>query len=131
MKDIHKEKPDVKIPIKKVGIKSLKYPITVMDKTNGIQHTTAVVSMFVDLPHHLRGTHMSRFVEIFRKYRKDINYKGIKMMLDEMKEKFKAACSHIEIYFPYFIEKESPVTKSRSMMSYNAKFICSLNKEYE
>ena len=64
MKDIQSQPDFRKIPIDKVGIKNLRYPITVRDRRDGFQHTIAVINMYVDLPHNNKGTHMSRFVEL-------------------------------------------------------------------
>ncbi|MGW8325737.1 MAG: GTP cyclohydrolase, FolE2/MptA family, partial [Desulfobacterales bacterium] len=64
MKDIQNQFDYRNIPIDKVGIKDLKYPITVLDRMNNVQHTVASINMYVDLPHNYKGTHMSRFVEM-------------------------------------------------------------------
>jgi GTP cyclohydrolase I len=57
--------PDLRnLAINKVGIKSIRHPLKVADKTGGVQHTIAVFNMYVHLPHNFKGTHMSRFVEI-------------------------------------------------------------------
>ena len=63
MKDIQNERDYRHIPINKVGIKNLRYPITVRDRRDGFQHTVATINMNVDLPHMYKGTHMSRFVD--------------------------------------------------------------------
>jgi len=62
--DVHNRKDNRNIDINKVGVKGIKYPITVLDKKNKTQHTIATINMYVDLPYHFKGTHMSRFVEI-------------------------------------------------------------------
>ena len=64
MKDIQNERDYRNIRIDKVGIKNLRYPITVLDRKDGYQHTVASINMYVDLPHKYKGTHMSRFVEM-------------------------------------------------------------------
>ena len=68
MIDIQNQPDFRKIPIDKVGIKGLKYPVKVLDKTTGLQSTVAQISMYVDLPHLCKGTHLSRFVETPPKY---------------------------------------------------------------
>ncbi len=129
MKDIQKEKDFRKIEINKVGVKNIKYPITVLDKAKGIQHTVASVNMYVDLPHRFKGTHMSRFIEILNKYKGDISIKNFSKILSEMKRKLKAKSAHLEVEFPYFIEKEAPVTKAKSLMEYICRFCGSSNEE--
>ena len=64
MKDIQNQPDFRKIDIQKVGVKNISYPLTVLDQKNGTQKTVATVNMYVNLPHHFKGTHMSRFVEI-------------------------------------------------------------------
>ncbi len=51
------------IAINRVGIKDIRHPVRVKDRTAGEQHTVATFNMYVNLPHNFKGTHMSRFVE--------------------------------------------------------------------
>ncbi|MEA1969609.1 MAG: GTP cyclohydrolase FolE2 [Thermodesulfobacteriota bacterium] len=118
MIDIQKQRDYRNIPINKVGIKGLRYPIKVLDKSYGFQSTVARISMYVDLPHQLKGTHMSRFVEILHVFRSQVSLESITDILEDMKNILGAESSHIEIVFPYFIEKLSPVTGSRGLMDY-------------
>jgi len=122
MKDVQSQRPDQEIKINMVGIKSLKYPIRILDRTNKYQDTVATVSMFVDLPEKYRGTHMSRFVEILNKYRGEIAYKELKPVLMEMKEVFSASCAHLSMRFPYFILKRAPVSGEESLLEYTGFF---------
>ena len=120
--------PDTRnIRIKKVGVKNIRYPITVRDKANGIQHTVANVNMYVDLPQHFKGTHMSRFVEILNTYRGDIAIRNFSKILNAMKETLNAKSAHLEIEFPYFIKKEAPVTHAKGLMEYICRFCGSSN----
>ena len=127
MHDIQSQKDHRKIEINKVGVKNIRYPVTVLDKAKGVQHTVASVNMYVDLPHQFKGTHMSRFVEILNRYKGDISLENISKILSEMKKKLKAKTAHLEVEFPYFIEKEAPVTKSKSLMEYICRFRGSSN----
>ncbi|MGQ9811969.1 MAG: GTP cyclohydrolase FolE2 [Dissulfurimicrobium sp.] len=116
--DVQAMPDDRNIPLQRVGIKNIRYPITVLDKANGVQHTVASINMYVDLPHQFKGTHMSRFVEILNKYRCEINIRTFKDILSEMKERLEAREAHLEVDFPYFIEKPAPVTQTRGLMEY-------------
>ncbi len=118
MRDIQNDPDFRNIPIDKVGIKNLRYPIKVLDRTNGYQHTVATINMYVDLPHKNKGTHMSRFVEIINQYRLNLSLKKISVVLEEMKTHLNAASAHIEIEFPYFIEKKAPVSAAAGLMDY-------------
>jgi GTP cyclohydrolase I len=120
--------PDFRnIPIDKVGIKGLKYPVTVRDKRNESQSTVAEISMYVDLPHQCKGTHMSRFVELLHQSRSVMSLESLTMILEDMKTTLGAQSSHIEISFPYFIEKTSPTTGARGLMDYDCTIIGSAN----
>ena len=58
-------KVDVRnIPISRVGIKDIKYPIKISDRDGSPQSTIGNFTMSVGLPEDVKGTHMSRFVKI-------------------------------------------------------------------
>ncbi len=111
------------IDIDKVGVKNVKYPIIVLDKTNGTQHTIADISMYVSLPRNYKGTHMSRFVEILHAHKNMINMQEFPGILREMKEKLNATSAHMEVRFPYFIRKDAPVSGSPGYLEYTCAFI--------
>ena len=123
MKDIQNQRDYRNIPIDKVGIKNLQYPVTVLDRKNHFQHTVASISMYVDLPHKYKGTHMSRFVEMLHFFRPEVSLKKISVILEEMKKHLNAASAQIEVTFPYFIEKQSPVSNSPGLMDYQCSFL--------
>jgi len=122
MVDVQNLHDSRKINIQKVGVKGIKYPVIVLDRKNGIQHVNATINMYVNLPHHFKGTHMSRFIEILNEYRGQINIRTFKKLLQKMKEKLQAESAHIEISFPYFIEKTAPVSGATSLMEYQCSF---------
>ena len=122
MIDIQNQFDNRNIPIDKVGIKNLRYPITVLDKGSGLQHTVALINMYVDLPNDYKGTHMSRFVELLHLLKPEISLKKISSILSQMKSHLNAASAHIEVTFPYFIEKIAPVSKIPGFMDYTCKF---------
>ena len=130
-KDIQNLPDHRKIEIQKVGVKNIKYPIIVKDKKNKVQHTIATFNMYVNLPHQFKGTHMSRFVEVLNEYRQGIDIKNIPKILSKMKKKLNAESAHVEIEFPYFIEKKAPVSKAKSLMEYTCRFVGSTNNVRE
>jgi len=131
MPDMQRSPDFRKIPIAKVGVKDIVYPIVVMDKNHALQHTVARVNMYVDLPHHFKGTHMSRFVEILNKYREQIALDKLETILEEMKTKLGSSSAHLEVQFPYFIDKKAPVSGARSLMEYNCEFIASMTDKLD
>jgi GTP cyclohydrolase I len=123
MKDIQNQRDFRNIPIDKVGIKNLRYPITVLDRKNGFQQTVASINMYVDLPHRYKGTHMSRFVELLHLLRQEVSLKKISVVLGQMKEHLNAASAEIEVRFPYFIEKKAPVSHVNGILDYTCRFV--------
>jgi len=111
------------LPINKVGIKSIRHPVKVLDKSGGVQNTIAVFNMYVGLPHNFKGTHMSRFVEILNAGEREISVESFESMLREMVIRLEAETGHVEISFPYFINKEAPVSKVKSLMDYEVSFV--------
>lgn len=122
MIDIQNQRDDRNIEIQKVGIKDIRYPITVLDKTHGTQNTVASINMYVNLPHHFKGTHMSRFVEVLNAHRGKINLKNFDVILEELRSKLQARSAHMQVSFPYFIEKQAPVSGAPGLMEYTCQF---------
>lgn len=123
MKDVQNQRDTRKIPIDKVGIKNLRYPVVVRDRREGRQHTVASINMYVDLPHEYKGTHMSRFVEMLHLLRSEISLKKFAEILEQMKKHLDAASAHIEMTFPYFIEKKAPISSAPGLMDYTCRII--------
>lgn len=122
MIDIQNQQDDREIPLQKVGVKGLSYPVKVLDKLNKFQSTTAIVDLFVNLPHHYKGTHMSRFIEIFHSYHTDISMKRFLLMLQDIRTELDAEKAFGSLTFPFFMEKEAPVSKQKSMLSYQCSY---------
>jgi GTP cyclohydrolase I len=131
MSDVQKAPDFRKLAINKVGVKDISYPIVVMDKNDAFQHTVARVNMYVDLPHHFKGTHMSRFVEILNAHRKEMALDKMETTLENIKEKLGASSAHLEMEFPYFIEKRAPVSGAVSLMEYTCRFIGTLSTDFD
>ena len=111
------------LAIDKVGIKAIRHPVMVKDKTGGAQHTVAMFNMYVHLPQHFKGTHMSRFVEILNANEREISVENFQTILTEMASRLEAQSGHIEMSFPYFINKSAPVSGVKSLMDYEVTFI--------
>ena len=123
MIDVQNQPGMNEIDIDKVGISDVSYPIEVLDKKNNKQGTTATVNMYVDLPHQFKGTHMSRFIEVLNQYRGEITIRNMSEILQEIARSLEAKTAHMELSFKYFIEKEAPVSKAKSLMGYDCRFI--------
>jgi len=112
-----------RIAINKVGIKDIRHPVRVGDRSEGEQHTIANFNMYVYLPHNFKGTHMSRFVEILNNHEREISVESFKEMLTEMAERLESEVGHIEMSFPFFVNKAAPVSGVKSLMDYEVTLI--------
>ncbi len=122
MPDVQASPDTRQIAINKVGIKAIRHPVKVSDKSGGVQHTVASFNMYVGLPHDFKGTHMSRFVEILNSHEREISVESFEPMLRAMVERLEAETGHIEMSFPYFINKEAPVSRVASLLDYEVMF---------
>ncbi len=120
--DVQSSHDNRQITIDKVGIKDIRHPVRVKDRSEGEQHTVATFNMYVELPHNFKGTHMSRFVEILNQHEREISIQSFHDMLLEMGERLEAKTGRIEMSFPYFINKKAPVTGVESLMDYQVSF---------
>jgi GTP cyclohydrolase I len=127
MQDIQNQADSRKIPIDRVGVCNLVYPIVVLDQKNNSQSTIARLSMSVNLPHQFKGTHMSRFVEVLNSRRGEMTMRTLPGILAELKERLSAESAHIEAEFPYFLERMAPVSGAVGLMDYQCRFVGEAN----
>jgi GTP cyclohydrolase I len=127
MHDVQSRLDTREIPIDRVGVCDLKYPIIVMDRENRQQSTTARLSLSVNLPREFKGTHMSRFIEVLNSHRGEITMRTLPTILRELKERLDAESAHIEVHFPYFLERCAPVSGARALMDYECAFTGEMN----
>ena len=117
------------VPIAKVGVQNIRFPISVKDRRQAAQHTVATIDMSVDLPHHFKGTHMSRFMEILNSHDGVISGEALPGILRTMRERLNAETAHLRVSFPYFMEKRAPVTGAAGLLSYDCAFEASSGAE--
>jgi len=120
--DVQSSRDVRQLAINKVGIKAIRHPIKISDRDGGVQHTVAWFNMYVGLPHNFKGTHMSRFVEILNSHEREISVESFEPMLREMVKRLEAETGHIEMTFPYFINKAAPISGVKSLMDYEVTF---------
>ena len=128
LKDTQNETDHRKIAIDRVGVKNLRYPITVLDKAHQTQNTIATVSLTVDLPHHYKGTHMSRFIEALNEYGPVFHIDRIQKLAAGLLDRLEAQQAHVDFEFPFFLEKRAPVTGAVGLMDYTVRFSAGLQK---
>ncbi|MBZ5590547.1 MAG: GTP cyclohydrolase, FolE2/MptA family, partial [Acidobacteriia bacterium] len=127
MKDVQSHHDDRGIPIDQVGVSDLRYPIVVLDQHEGKQETIARITMSVNLPHHFKGTHMSRFVEVLNKHHGEVTMRTLPKILAELRQRLAAESARIEIRFPYFLQRSAPVSKAKALMDYECLFVGEAN----
>lgn len=129
-KDIQSQTDTRNITIDKVGVKNVRYPIVVEDRTNGQQQTVADLNIYVELPHQHRGTHMSRFIEVLNQFHTGALINHLEAFLEELRSSLDADVSYCSLRFPYFIRKKAPVSGIESLSSYTCFFEASLAEQY-
>jgi len=129
MEDVQSRKDERNQAIDKVGVADLRYPIVILDRANGKQHTIATVSLSVHLPHEFKGTHMSRFLETLARHHGEITFRTLPAILEELRTRLSAEKAQIELAFPYFIERCAPVTGLQALMDIDCRFVAESSEE--
>jgi GTP cyclohydrolase I len=115
--------PDAReLPIERVGVKGLRYPFSLAAGDGSVQHTIAEVGMYVGLGHDVKGTHMSRFIEILEARRDPLDLRALRTMHAHMLERLGAKTGRIDLSFPYFVRKAAPVSGAESLLDYDARW---------
>ena len=122
MLDVQNMKDSRDISVDQVGVWGIRYPVTVKDRSSGTQNTVADVDMTVQLLPEFKGTHMSRMIEILNAVRGEITMANIPEILHEMREKLESPQAMFSMRFPYFIEKQAPVSKIGSLFQVDVLF---------
>ncbi len=129
IEDVQNHQDHREIPIDHVGITDIRWPITVMDRQRGEQKTVATFQMSVDLPQEFKGTHMSRFVTILSDFAHEITAERMPSIIREIQKRLEAEKAHMEVHFPYFMEKRAPQTGAVSIMDYECAFLVAADGE--
>lgn len=108
--------------LKSVGIKDIRHPITVRERSGGLQQTVATIDLQANLPREYRDSCVAAFVEVLNKHQDEMSNRIFRRLLLEVKERLRAESAHVEMTFPYFIEKRAPVSHTPSLMEYTCRF---------
>lgn len=104
------------LPVNRVGIRRLRHPIVFQD-----QPSIAMFDMFVDLPKEVKGTHMSRFIEILNEQKVVLTIPILPALIQTMVTRLNAQQGFLEIQFPYFIDKAAPISQTRGLLDYDVR----------
>lgn len=121
IEDVQNRVDDREIVINKVGVKALRHPVSVSDRDGVAQSTIAEFNLYVELPHFVKGTHMSRFVELVNDNSRAISVGTFPDLIADMNARLDSDTGYIEMMFPYFREKSAPASGVKSVMDYDAK----------
>lgn len=123
MEDVQNHCDHRRIPIDEVGVTDVRYPILVLDRAEGRQHTVARLTLAVNLLHHFKGTHMSRFIEVLNQHRGEVTMRTLPAILHELRRRLQAESARVEVTFPYFLERAAPASGAKALMDYECTFV--------
>ncbi len=116
------------IVIDKVGIKDISHPIIYIDRDGNKNPTVGNFTMTVTLPQDVKGTHMSRFIEILNQGSCEFNSSNFDKIIDKVRAKLESDTAHITLNFPFFRKKKAPSSGVESMMDYQVTLYGILDK---
>lgn len=131
LEDVQNTPDKRQLAIDQVGIKSLRYPIFFQSDDAGPIRVVADFSMYVRLPHHVKGTHMSRFVELLEQPSLVFSVASMKAFMQDMLDLLEADNGHVEMRFPFFLSKAAPVSGVTSMMDYDLTLKADLGEQFK
>jgi GTP cyclohydrolase IB len=131
VEDVQSRSDDRNLPIQRVGVTNLRYPIAVLDRQNEKQETVASFTLSVNLPHQFKGTHMSRFIEVLNDHRGDVTMFTVPKILADLQQRLDSESARLEVTFPYFLDRTAPVSGAVSMMDYQCAFVGEVHGETE
>jgi GTP cyclohydrolase I len=111
---------DRQLPIEEVGIADLRYPLLVKDRSNQAQPTVATVAMDVDLPANVKGTHMSRFVEVLDSHATEVSVNTVVSIADALHDRLGGSRARVAFRFPYFRSRTAPVSGLSALAEHEA-----------
>lgn len=115
-----------RIAIQRVGVKGVRYPLTVRTST-GAHPSIGVWNMYVHLPEEKKGTHMSRFIALLEDLGSAeaaaLDFNSFCQLMRNMVSLLEADSGRIELSFPYFINKTAPISGVQSLMDYEVGLI--------
>jgi GTP cyclohydrolase I len=126
MADVQGSPDRRELPIQRVGVKGLRYPLR-WRSAAGDQPSIGQFALFVGLPAHQKGTHMSRFVALLEARlaadRPALDVGGLRAMFVEMLGLLEADSGRIELSLPLFVRKTAPVSQVQSLMDYDLSLV--------
>ena len=127
--DIQANADERGIEIDQVGVSNVRYPFSLPLRGGGSFCTVASVSMMVSLPHHKKGTHMSRFMIALNEQHHHFKPDTVHVVLEELLELLDAEEAFLDMEFPIFLSRSAPVSGEEGMLDYNCVFRSMLSRD--
>ena len=108
------------IVINQVGIKDILHPINFINRDNESFPSVANFTMTVRLPENVKGTHMSRFIEILNANECSFSVESFMDLVQTVAQKLDSNSAHIVVHFPFFRKKSAPSSGVQSLLDYQA-----------
>jgi GTP cyclohydrolase I len=123
IEDVQAQEDARGVALDQVGVSGIRYPIIVLDRAHERQQTVATLALSVSLPPEVKGTHMSRFIEVLEAHRGELTMRTLPAILGDLRRRLRADAARIEVTFPYFIERRAPVSGERGLLDYECTFV--------
>ncbi len=122
--------PDIrKIVIDRVGIKDIAHPIVYIDRDGNKLPTVGNFTMTVTLPENVKGTHMSRFIQILNEGPCEFSSDSFGKIIEKVRDRLESSTAHITLDFPFFRKKFAPSSGVESLMDYRVTLYGSLEND--
>ena len=108
------------IVINQVGIKDILHPVNFVNRDNESHPSVANFSMTVKLPANVKGTHMSRFIEILNDGECSFGVESFMDLVQTVADKLESADALVIVEFPFFRNKKAPSSGVQSLLDYQA-----------
>lgn len=121
--DVQSQPAEHGIAIDEVGVRAVRYPVKIQTASGDSLQSIAYFDMYVRLPGSAKGTHMSRFIEMLEEFEGSFSSDTFPRWLEQMVQRLEADQGMVSMSFPYFINKQAPVSGVSSLMDYEVKLV--------
>lgn len=111
------------IAIDRVGVKSVRHPITILGAEGRVQPSIGTFDLYVSLSPEVKGTHMSRFIDLLDRQDQPVSVDGLRHFMSAILERLGAQGGYIALRAPYFVQKQAPVSGVGSLMDYEVSWV--------
>ena len=130
MIDVQNQTDSRGIKIQQTGVTGVYLPFSILIGGK-IQQVLAKVRFTVSLSEKVRGTHMSRLVEILTDFSAmPLKFSDVEKILREAVEKLETDFAAIKMAFKFFVKRSAPVSEKVSLLDIDCEFAADSNKNF-